>query len=252
MTSSASQPYVGKELDLFAHARRWKAYWAPHLTPFLRGDVLEVGAGLGVNTTLLLSDAQTSWTCLEPDADLARRLEAALAGRPPVPALRVINGTVQDLPVAERFDAALYVDVLEHIADDRAEIRCADAHLRPGGYLLVVAPAHPGLFTEFDRAIGHRRRYNRATLSALVPAHYRAVRLAYLDSAGLLASAANRLLLHRAVPTLRQILVWDRLLVPLSRVLDPLCGYRLGKSLIGVWEKGGSAAGAPCPAGECS
>lgn len=240
----AGKPYVGTELDLFAHARRWKAYWARHVRPFLRGDVLEVGAGLGVNTALLLSEAQTSWTCLEPDADLAQRLQARFAGRPPGPPLRVITGTVRDLPAEAQFDAALYVDVLEHIADDRAEIRHADAHLRPGGHLLIVAPAHQSLFTEFDRALGHHRRYSRATLSAPVPAHFRVVRLAYLDSAGLLASLANRWLLHQAVPTLRQILTWDRILVPVSRLLDPLLGYRLGKSVLGVWEKAQAAAGA--------
>lgn len=237
MTSATGRPYAGTELDLFAHARRWKFYWARYLTPFLRGDVLEVGAGLGANTALLLSDAQTSWTCLEPDTHLAGRLEAALADRPPLPPVRVLNCTVRDLRESEQFDAALYVDVLEHIADDRAEIRQADAHLRSGGHLLVVAPAHQSLFTAFDRAIGHHRRYSRASLCALIPEHYRTVRLAYLDCAGLLASFANRWLLHQAAPTLRQILIWDRVLVPLSRRLDPLCGYRLGKSVVGVWEK---------------
>ncbi len=238
MTSPApAQPYVGTELDVFAHARRWKAYWARQVRPFLRGDVLEVGAGLGVNTALLLGEGQASWTCLEPDVALARRIEETLGEWQTTFLVRVLTCKLADLPPGEQFDAILYVDVLEHIADDRAEIEHADAHLRADGHLIVVAPAHQSLFTEFDRAIGHHRRYSRTALSALIPEGYRAVRLIYLDSVGLLASAANRLVLHRATPTLRQILAWDRVLVPLSRVVDPLFRYRMGKSVLGVWEK---------------
>ena len=59
----------------------------------------------------------------------------------------------------------------------------------------------------------------------------------YLDAVGLLASLCNRLLLRQQMPTSRQIQVWDRFLVPLSRWVDPLLGYRLGKSIVGVWRK---------------
>ena len=59
----------------------------------------------------------------------------------------------------------------------------------------------------------------------------------YLDSAGLLASAANRLLLRQSMPTAEQIRFWDRRLVPLSRLLDPLFRHSLGKTVMGVWRK---------------
>jgi hypothetical protein len=68
--------YVGNELDLFANATNWKRYWASRVRGFLKGDVLEVGAGLGTNTELLLSDRTASWTCLEPDPALAERMRA--------------------------------------------------------------------------------------------------------------------------------------------------------------------------------
>ena len=61
--------------------------------------------------------------------------------------------------------------------------------------------------------------------------------MGYLDSAGMLASAANRMLLKSAMPTERQILTWDRLLVPASRAIDPLFAGRVGKSVLGVWRR---------------
>jgi len=61
----------------------------------------------------------------------------------------------------------------------------------------------------------------------------------YLDSAGLLASLGNRLLLRQAMPSAAQLRIWDSCLVPVSRGLDRLLGYRLGKSILGVWQHAG-------------
>ena len=59
----------------------------------------------------------------------------------------------------------------------------------------------------------------------------------YLDSVGLIASATNRFLLHQKMPTPWQIEIWDRLLIPISRILDRVIGYRFGKSIVAVWHK---------------
>jgi len=54
---------------------------------------------------------------------------------------------------------------------------------------------------------------------------------------GLSASAANRLFLSQSMPTAGQIATWDRLMIPLSRIVDPLLGHRLGKTAVAVWRK---------------
>lgn len=232
MSSAANSPfkYEGSELDLFEKARNWKAYWRAQIRDFVRGDVLEVGAGIGANTLVLAELHFKRWTCLEPDAALAARVTLPSGGRH-----RSDIGTIDDLPADARFDSILYIDVLEHIEDDCAEMARAAARLKPGGTVIVLSPAHPFLFTPFDAAIGHFRRYTRASLAAAAPETLRVEKLVYLDAAGMLASAANRLLLNSSMPTAGQILTWDRMLVPVSRVLDPIFGGRLGKSVLGVW-----------------
>jgi SAM-dependent methyltransferase len=230
--------YAGSELELFEKATNWKAYWRARIARFVRGHVLEVGAGIGANTRALAPLPFDRWTCLEPDRALAARIALPAGGRHETAA-----GTLADLPAATKFDAILYLDVLEHIEDDRGEMARAAARLRPGGTMIILAPAHPFLFTPFDAAIGHFRRYTRAslqaTLDAAAPRVLRIEKLVYLDAAGMLASAANRLLLRRAMPTERQVLAWDRLLVPVSRRIDPLFAGRLGKSLLGIWRNAG-------------
>jgi hypothetical protein len=127
--------------------------------------------------------------------------------------------------------------VLEHIEDDFSEIAKASTFLKTGGFLVILAPAHQWLYSEFDRSIGHFRRYNSKSLTAVIPADYTRVVLRYLDSAGIFASLLNRVLLHKTVPTPAQIRFWDKVLVTVSRISDPVLLYLAGKSIIGVWQK---------------
>jgi len=227
--------YQGSELELFAKAVNWKCCVFSHLEPYLRGHVLEVGAGIGANAGALASGRFERWTCLEPDAGLAARIPQHA---PPGDARFEIQiGTLANISPEARFDAILYLDVLEHIEDDRGEVARAAALLAEGGHLAVLAPAFPWLYSPFDRAIGHFRRYTRRALASLTTPPLQLERIRYLDLAGLLASSGIRLLLKQAQPTESQILFWDRKLVPLSRYLDPVSGYRAGRSVLAIWKK---------------
>jgi hypothetical protein len=229
--------YEGTELEVFQHAVNWKAYYSAHLRPFMTGDMLEVGAGLGGTSRFLCDGTQRSWTCLEPDANLRKALEKSLAEDPLRVPTRTLGCTVADLAPAELFDTIIYIDVLEHIENDRGELETTAPHLRPGGSVIVLAPAHSWLFSPFDRAIGHYRRYSKSQLTRLTPGGLELASAFYLDSVGLLASAGNRTILKHSAPTPAQIRFWDSALVPLSRIVDPLTGRRVGKTVVAVWRK---------------
>lgn len=237
MCNDERYAYEGQELDLFQHAKNWKAYFASRLGRYIRGDVLEVGAGFGATTHVLCRGPVKSWTCLEPDPTLAKRLREQVGPASGLPVAPVVSiGTLADLSRSDQFDTILYIDVLEHIEDDNAEVADAARRLRPGGSLVVLAPAHPFLFSPFDKAIGHHRRYTRGMLRRLTVPTCRLVQAFYLDSCGLLASLGNRLLLSASMPTAGQIAFWDRTLVRASTILDVLTGYRIGKTVVGVWK----------------
>ncbi|RPD46222.1 class I SAM-dependent methyltransferase [Hymenobacter sediminis] len=230
--------YIGDELALFEHATHWKAYYGNRLRPYLRGRVLEVGAGIGGTTRTLCDGSQSDWLCLEPDASLAGRITQLIGQKELPDCCRLHVGTLEDLSETEGlFDAILYIDVIEHIEDDAAELRRAYARLAPGGTILIVVPAHQWLYSPFDKAIGHFRRYSRPMLRRVLPAGSITRQLVYLDSVGLLASAANKLLLRQSYPTLAQIKFWDRTIVPVSKIADRVVGFSLGKSVLAVVQK---------------
>lgn len=236
MTSRVFE-YQGRELDLFALADKWKAYVRSKLTPYLGDRVLEIGAGIGAVSRVLLHDGTKQWTCLEPDAELANRIPDTLSEHPARDRVKIICGVASDLEPERCYDTILYFDVLEHIEDDFAELRRSSRMLCEGGRLIVLAPAYSWLCSAFDKALGHFRRYRSSDLVARTPPKLRLETIFYLDSLGIFLSLGNKLLLRQSVPSRRQILLWDRFLIPMSRAVDRLIGFRAGRSIVAIWQR---------------
>jgi len=160
--------HLSVELSLFDEASNWKSYWASIAAPYVRGQVLEVGAGTGGSIPLLAANA-SDWLCLEPDPPLGAQLREKIAAGALPPQCRLELSTLQGLAPGVEFDAILYADVMEHVRDDEAEARLAADRLAPGGALIILAPAHQFPFSPFDKAVDHYRRYSKRSLSAIVP-----------------------------------------------------------------------------------
>lgn len=237
MATAAECSYGGQELELFARAHHWKEYVKAHIGKYLTGDVLEVGAGIGGTTIALHDGSAHHWICLEPDVAQANRLRAILVKYRKDPTPVVIAGSLRALLEKPSFDCVLYLDVLEHIDNDQLQIQQAANLVRPGGRIIILSPAHQWLFSEFDKQIGHLRRYDKQSLRSLMPFGWIEKKLAYLDSVGVLLSLANAVALRQALPSPLQLAVWDRLCVPLSRIVDRLLFGSFGKSVLAVWEK---------------
>src|SRR5262249_36116706 len=137
----------------------------------------------------------------------------------------------------DNYDPILYIDVLEHIADDQVAVAAAAEKFRRGGHLIALSPAFPLLFSPFDAALGHYRRYTLASILGLAHGTLSPVRVRYLDAVGFLVSLSNRLAFKVSHPTGKVIRFWDRVLVPISRVVDPLLGYLIGRSILCIWQR---------------
>ncbi len=138
-SSDDSYNYIGKELEVFKHALNWKSYFRATISYAIQGDTLEVGAGLGNTTRILKNENQSSWLAMEPDSNLANELKKKIFSDPALDGVKVRTGTLKDLESNDKFDAILYIDVLEHIENDAAELIEAASHLNSGGKLVVLA-----------------------------------------------------------------------------------------------------------------
>lgn len=229
--------YVGDELALFEKAKNWKNYYGSYLKPYLIGNVMEVGAGIGGTTLILCNGSQNKWVCLEPDGNLVAEIEKMIhLGKLPN-YCEAVKGTLSSINPSNKYDAIIYIDVIEHIEDDKSEIALAVQYLKDGGTLMVLVPAHQYLFNKFDAALGHFRRYNKKMLREVVPEGLEEVKIFYLDCIGLLASLTNKWFLKQSIPTAKQIIFWDNVIIRISKLIDPILGYTLGKTVIGIWKK---------------
>lgn len=226
--------YIGNELDIFSNATNWKKYFSDKIDPFISGDVLEVGAGIGINTKYFINKKTRSITSIEPDKEL---FEKMLFNHKDLPFSNQckFNCTIKEVEAS--FDTIIYIDVLEHILESNKEIELIEKRLKPGGHLIILVPAYNFLYSEFDKSIGHFRRYNKKILRKEVDNRLFEKDLFYLDSLGVIASLMNKTILKKNSPSLKNIIFWDKILVPISKILDVITNKTFGKSLIGIYAK---------------
>jgi SAM-dependent methyltransferase len=224
--------YIGSELEFFQFAVNWKKYFTSNINKYIAGKVLEVGAGFGVNTKYLFTEKVISWTFIEPDRKLASKIPDYT--REIHIEKKVVIGTIDNL-YNEKFDTIIYIDVLEHIDESKNEICKIKEMLSKGGHLIILVPSFQFLYNEFDTQLGHYRRYDKLTLRKEINSNFKEKELFYLDSIGLFASMANKYFLKKAYINIKQVMFWDKYLVPVSKVIDKLIFRTVGKSLIGVY-----------------
>ncbi len=228
--------YIGNELDLFKNATNWKNYFSKKIKPYIKGDILEVGAGIGTNTKYLIHDNVNikSITCLEPDAILCEEMKLNHLNDK-IDAKEILNGTIED--VNKQFDTIIYIDVLEHIEKSKEEIELIKKRLNTDGQLIILVPAFNFLFSEFDSKIGHFRRYDKHILKNEVNNTLKLQKTFYLDSLGVIASLVNKYILKKGTPSPANIYFWDKKIIPFSKFLDIISFNTFGKSLIGIYQK---------------
>ena len=210
-----------EDLECLAASKHFFDWVLDGFAPHVRGRILEVGAGTGTITRALVDRyPHASIVALEPARNMFAQLQPWAALTPQVSAR---NETLSDFGPGARgsFDAVLYLNVLEHIADDGKEVRLAAEYLRPGGALMVFGPALESLYSELDHKAGHYRRYSLRRLARLSDsAGLRVVSLHYFDVLGVLPYLVAYTWLRRTNISSSTVWGYDRLVVPVSRSIQ--------------------------------
>jgi SAM-dependent methyltransferase len=125
------------------------------------GKGLEIGCGTGHNLAMLGEFA--AMDALEVDP-VARGLAEKRLGHEvlsaPLPALEGVPDDAYDMVAA--------LDVIEHIADDKAALEGIARVLKPGGKLVMTVPAHQWMWSAHDVVNHHQRRYSKRDFKTLV------------------------------------------------------------------------------------
>ncbi len=213
-------------LDCAEHYARWIEAL---IAPFTTGEIVEIGAGHGTFTPLLARHGHV--TAVEPSPRQFPRLAARAAELGATALHTDLDGALRD----RRADTVVLLNVLEHIADDDAALVTIARALRPGGAAVLYVPAFELLYSPFDRAVGHHRRYRRRELEQKVrAAGLEVVKSTYVNSIGFLAWLVTARML-RIRPTTRGLaLFYDRVVVRPLRAVERVVRPPFGQSLLVV------------------
>jgi SAM-dependent methyltransferase len=226
--------YPGAELDAMSEARNYNRWILDHFVPYLGQRVAEVGAGIGTISELLLAQGVTQLVSYEPSKNMFPMLAEKLRHDDRA---RAVNDVLRPNDAADRFDSVIYVNVLEHIEDDRAELATAHAALKPNGHVMIFVPALSWLYSDFDRQIGHFRRYTKNGLKDLAKdVGFTTVKAHYFDLLGILPWYVMFVLL-RKVPVRGNVMLYDKLVVPPLKRIEGMVKPPIGKSVLFVGTK---------------
>lgn len=225
---------MAPRLDRLAGASNYNDWIFAHIEPHLGDDVLEVGAGHGTFTERFTARASRV-VATDVSERCCELLRTRFANDERV---TVVDGSTEAAVGMPPFDAAVLTNVLEHIEDDDAALADLAASLKPGGRLCLWVPAFQLLYSDWDRQIGHYRRYRKGELKKqLTRAGYEVTEARYVNCVGWLAWLVLARMMRRIPSSEGRVNIFNSYVVPVMRRLEKRWGAPWGQSVfaVGVW-----------------
>lgn len=228
-TPNAATASEDFEFAALSQAENYRNALLREFSDYLQGNVLEVGAGIGQMTEVLVQKREVSrFVSIEPDARFYGQLVKKFPGH------TVIQGTIEGLKDEGPWNAIVNINVLEHIADDERELKNYQRFLHQNnGVLCLFVPARPEIYAPIDKDFGHFRRYTKPELRRkLESAGFEILRLRYYNFIGYFAWWFNFRLLKQRHFNVASVRFFDRFIFPPvhgfeSRVCAPFIGQNL-------------------------
>lgn len=228
--------YVGRDLEAMSFARNYHLWILQELRPYIGKHLLEVGAGKGDFSKLLTDTEPETFVAIEPSSSLFPALEESLRGKQNV---SVYNACFSDarLSLSQSPDTVIYINVLEHIADDETELRYVYESLDYGGHACVFVPALQWLYGSVDRSVGHFRRYHKKPLNHLMQSiGFEVVKCQYFDIVGILPWWLLFCVFKMELKG-NQVSIYDKGVVPVMQKVESMIHPPVGKNLLLVGKK---------------
>ena len=229
----SSDRVMVENLEVMYSAANYRRWMYHRISPYIGQRILEVGAGIGNFTSMILDrDLVVATDKYQACVDY---LAARHGDRLKVPPLRLNLSEPDGLPVDFEFDTVVCLNVLEHVEGDHDALVYMRTKLAPGGRLIVLVPAFQFLYGPIDRAIEHYRRYTRDELvTKMERAGFRVEQSCYMNAIGIVGwFIINRVLKMEGESEI-QVSWADRYVAPWAERLERVLPPPFGLSVIAV------------------
>jgi|TARA_B110000211_G_scaffold228909_1_gene285872 2-polyprenyl-3-methyl-5-hydroxy-6-metoxy-1,4-benzoquinol methylase len=225
--------YSGWELNFFDKSKNFRNYQFSLIKKYLKNKILEIGPGNGTMVDQYISKYFSDISVSEIDKKLNKKLVKTFKNKKNV---KIYKKKINEFK--NKFNSIIYSDVIEHIKDDKKEIKFALKRLNKNGHLIIMVPAFQYLYSEYDKSIGHYRRYKKSFFVNFAKKNkIKLVKILYFDSIGFMFLLLGKLINTKNKKSVGLgAFIWN-LLVPLSRVIDKVIAHSVGKSVLCVYRK---------------
>ena len=231
-----NKSYFGKDLEAMSFAHNYHKWIVDEIAPYLGKNVAEIGAGMGNFTEYLLTRNLTRLMAFEPSDNMYKVLQEKYASNKCV---TTVNNFFEEKSAdyLDAFDSVCYINVLEHIENDKEALSHAYKTLRNNGHIIVFVPALQFLFSDLDRKVGHFRRYSKFGLVNIVQSvGFSIERVKYFDIVGIIPWYIAFVLLKQTT-TEGNVSLYDKLVVPIMRKVEHVMTPVIGKNLLLIGKK---------------
>ena len=224
--------YPNTATERFNNANFHIKYCLSFIKKYIKGNILEIGAGCGSFTKHYVGNDQKKITLTELDKRNILNLKKKFKKNKKI---NIKSTSIKR--IKGKYDVILYLHVLEHIKNDKLEIINAKKKLKKKGYLIVMVPAHQNIYSNLDRAVGHYRRYDKHFFKSKLLGLKR-MNLLSLDAVGYWLYYLNKIFFKKETfPSNFKIFLWDKIFTPLTVIIDRLTNYNFGKCIIAIYKK---------------
>lgn len=242
MISQAQDPVGAQTLEIISGAHRFNEWMYQTIRPWLKGNILEIGSGIGNISQFVLRDF-SSVSLSDYDSSYIKLLKDQFSHHPAVKGFYSIDLQHPDFfqtykEQERRYDSIFLLNVIEHLADDRKAVEYCAWMLKPGGRLVLLAPSYSWLFCKMDKELGHFRRYTTSSLASVIElsGEFDITHKTYFNAVGI----AGWLVMGKWLgqPALRksEMTTFNRI-VPLARWADVALFKSIGLSSIVIGTK---------------
>ncbi|MBB3661586.1 MULTISPECIES: class I SAM-dependent methyltransferase [Prauserella salsuginis group] len=220
---------TGRSLEGDNAKPNYLEYQRELIRPYAGRSVLEIGAGDGEFVSGYHDAERYVVTDVDPEA--VQQMKSRFADRNDVEVQQFDgdgNGRLTD-PV----ETLLAINVLEHIEDDAGALRSLSKSVTPGGKVIMFVPGYQQLYGEFDRLVGHYRRYTPRTLTAAARRAGLSPEVAKpVNFLGAFAWWAAVRKGGTGSPNPKLVSMYDRYVVPVTKTIEKNVRVPFGQSIL--------------------
>jgi SAM-dependent methyltransferase len=233
--------YVGKDLEAMSFAVNYHKWILDEFRPFFGKKFVEVGAGTGSFSELLLQEKPEKLDIIEP-SEMFEFLEQNVSQIETATKISfhqaIFADVRREIGNGSKPDSIIYVNVLEHIEDDKGELAMIYETLESGGKCFIFVPALQSLYGEFDRKIGHFRRYTKSEIEEKCKAAgFRVLKSKYFDFTGIFPWWIKYKLLKSDTLESGAVTLYDKIAIPVISRFEKILPMPIGKNILLIVEK---------------